>query len=86
MKQAEYKGKNVEFFIIQKDSKGNDQKIPQRGRIKTINKTGTGFVIQGTSVKGIYNRNRSDIVIHGLEPFALGVQITGNLQIAGAAV
>lgn len=67
-------GKKVEFHIIQKDSKGNDKYIPYTGTILYSNRTKTGYVIRGISTKGLYNRNKSDIVILDTEQ-ELGVQV-----------
>lgn len=52
----------VQFNIIYKDSKGNYKLIPQTGRILSKNKTGSGYVIRGKSIPGLYNRLTSDII------------------------
>ncbi|MDD3840086.1 MAG: hypothetical protein PHP06_05875 [Clostridia bacterium] len=58
----EIRGKKVHFNIIYKDSKGRLHECPQTGRILSKNKTGTGFVIRGISIPGLYNRLNSDII------------------------
>jgi len=66
--KQDYEGKQVRFNIIQKDSKGNDHKTQHLGNILFPNGTKTGYVIQGDTIFGCYNRNKTDIEILDLEP------------------
>ena len=57
------KGTKVRFNVIRKDSKDEFYFEEHTGHIESSNATGTGYVICGETITGIYNRELSDIVI-----------------------
>lgn len=73
-------GKRVKFYIISKDSKGNDKCTKHVGRISAPNKSRTGFVIIGESIPGKYNRCLSDIIIFESEPEVSAAQVIDCTQ------
>lgn len=81
MNSKDYKGVKVEFPVIKKDSKRNDKPILHRGHIKSLNKSGTGFVIRGETIPGLYNRCLVDITILEIKKQEPAIEIINCPQI-----